>query len=119
MQTMQTMQTMLRNDCLNLLSKEAMGDLVALLGVKRFPMCIQCTTLAWRALDHALINSMRSSSCQLESFTDWNGLTGCLLFSRRYIKGLASFTRLIKDLIASSGVLGSLSFSCGLAAVPM
>lgn len=58
----QKLQTILSSDHLNLLSEEAMGDLVALLGVKQFPMRIKCATLAWHALDHALINSLRSIS---------------------------------------------------------
>ncbi len=36
------------------LSKEELGDAIALRGVRRFPMRIKCATMPWHALDKAL-----------------------------------------------------------------
>jgi nitrogen fixation NifU-like protein len=47
-------QNILQNEDLQLLGEEAMGDLVALLGVRQFPLRVKCATLAWHALENAL-----------------------------------------------------------------
>ncbi|MDR2806533.1 MAG: SUF system NifU family Fe-S cluster assembly protein [Puniceicoccales bacterium] len=48
------LQKMLNNSETHLLDEETIGDLVALLGVKRFPMRVKCATLPWHALERAL-----------------------------------------------------------------
>jgi len=42
-------------------SDEAMGDLLALEGVREFPMRIKCATLAWHAAEKALNRAQASS----------------------------------------------------------
>ncbi|MDR1434822.1 MAG: SUF system NifU family Fe-S cluster assembly protein [Puniceicoccales bacterium] len=48
------LQKILNGDDLNPLDEEMMGDLIALLGVRQFPMRVKCATLPWHALDDAL-----------------------------------------------------------------
>ncbi|MDR1303449.1 MAG: SUF system NifU family Fe-S cluster assembly protein [Puniceicoccales bacterium] len=47
-------QKMLQGEELQSLDEGAMGDLVALLGVRQFPLRVKCATLAWHALENAL-----------------------------------------------------------------
>ncbi len=39
------------------IAEDDLGDLIALEGVKRFPLRIKCATMAWHALNHALDKS--------------------------------------------------------------
>jgi nitrogen fixation NifU-like protein len=47
-------QKILNGDVPYSLSEEAMGDLIALLGVRQFPLRVKCATLAWHALENAI-----------------------------------------------------------------
>jgi nitrogen fixation NifU-like protein len=48
------LQKMLNSDPLTQINEAKMGDLVALLGVKQFPMRVKCATLAWHVFENAL-----------------------------------------------------------------
>ncbi|MDR1906792.1 MAG: SUF system NifU family Fe-S cluster assembly protein [Puniceicoccales bacterium] len=50
------LQKMLSSDPSATFDENEMGDLVALLGVKQFPMRIKCATLAWHTFENALKN---------------------------------------------------------------
>jgi nitrogen fixation NifU-like protein len=47
-------QAMVNGEALDTLGEAELGELVALLGVRQFPMRIKCATLPWHALDNAL-----------------------------------------------------------------
>jgi nitrogen fixation NifU-like protein len=48
------MRRMLRNDEMTEEELDQLGDLVALEGVKKFPVRIKCALLSWTALEDAL-----------------------------------------------------------------
>jgi nitrogen fixation NifU-like protein len=50
------LQKILNGDTQTPISEGEMGDLIALLGVKQFPMRIKCATLAWHTFENALKN---------------------------------------------------------------
>jgi nitrogen fixation NifU-like protein len=54
MEQITLMRRMLRNDNMTEEELDQLGDLVALEGVKRFPVRIKCALLSWTALEDAL-----------------------------------------------------------------
>jgi nitrogen fixation NifU-like protein len=58
------LQKMLHGEDQHSLGEETMGDLVALLGVRQFPLRVKCATLAWHALDNALQSSVYQSPAE-------------------------------------------------------
>jgi nitrogen fixation NifU-like protein len=52
------LQKILNGDNRDAVGEGEMGDLVALLGVKQFPMRIKCATLAWHTFENALKNGI-------------------------------------------------------------
>ncbi|MDR1366327.1 MAG: SUF system NifU family Fe-S cluster assembly protein [Puniceicoccales bacterium] len=51
-----SLRKVLSNDFAETFDENEMGDLVALLGIKQFPMRIKCATLAWHTFENALKN---------------------------------------------------------------
>lgn len=51
-------------------SAERLGNLQVLEGVRKFPMRVKCATLAWHALDHAIVQLREKGEPEKVTFSD-------------------------------------------------